>query len=289
MIIKKIIYFLPFCSMKVFRFILIFIILHSSLHASFELQGNSARVQAMGQAYIGLANTPEAIFINCGGLAQITNPSFSMYFTKPYGLKELLQGACSASIPTKSGTFATGINYFGNEFYQEQSLLLSFSRSLQQKFYWGISLHYMKLQIANYGSDFSYGIDVGFVTKITQKLNWGFFASNINRTTFKKSNEGLPQTFATGISILPLHDLIVNFDIFKDAAFPLEIRMGIEYQLFQRIAVRAGFTTEPTQFCLGLGLPFSYFVLDYALTSHLDLGLTNYFSIQFNFKSQKQK
>ena len=276
-------------SIKMLLLFLIFILLCSPLHASFELNGNSARVRAMGQAYIGLANTPDAIFINCGGLAQINHPSVSLYITKLFGLKELLQGACSASFPTTLGNFSTGATYFGNEIYQEQSLLISFSRSIRQKFSWGINLHYMKLQIARYGSDFSLGIDVGFLTKITQKFQWGFFATNINRTTYKNNNESLPQTFATGISILPLEDLIINFDIFKDTAFPLELRMGLEYFLLQRIAFRAGFSDEPTQFCFGFGLPFSYFALDYAVTSHIDLGLTHYFSIQFDFKSNKLK
>lgn len=289
MIIKKIILPARSRSINMLLLFIIFVLLHSPLLASFELNGNSARARAMGQAYIGLANTPDAIFINCAGLAQINHPSVSLYFTKPFGLKELLQGACSASFPTILGNFSTGANYFGNEIYQEQSLLLSFSRSMRQKFSWGINLHYMKLQIAKYGSDFSLGIDVGFLTKITQKFQWGFFATNINRATYKNCSEPLPQTFAAGISILPLEDLIINFDVFKDTAFPLVLRMGLEYFLFQRIAFRAGFSDEPTEFCFGFGLPFSYFALDYAVTSHIDLGLTHYFSIQFYPKSKTPK
>ncbi|MCU0644551.1 MAG: hypothetical protein MUC94_09845 [bacterium] len=289
MIIKKIILSARSGSINMLLLFIIFVLLHSPLLASFELNGNSTRARAMGQAYIGLANTPDAIFINCAGLAQINHPSVSLYFTKPFGLKELLQGACSASFPTTLGNFSTGANYFGNEIYQEQSLLLSFSRSVRQRFSWGINLHYMKLQIAKYGSDFSLGIDIGFLTKITQKFQWGFFATNINRTTYKNCSEPLPQTFAAGISILPFEDLIINFDIFKDTAFPLELRMGLEYFLFQRIAFRAGFSDEPTEFCFGFGLPFSYFELDYAVTSHIDLGLTHYFSIQFYPKSKTPK
>ena len=285
--IKRIKLISPFCSIRLFLLFLIVIFSHIPLRASFELKGNSARVQAMGQAYIGLANTPDAIFSNCGGLALIKHPSFSLYFTRPYGMKELLQGTLSATLPTPFGSFGTGVNHFGNELYQEQSLLLSYSHSIRQKFSWGINLHYMKLQIAKYGSDFSYGIDLGFLTKISQRVNWGFCATNINRATFKNGSEYLPQTFASGVSILPLHDFIINFDIFKDTDFPLELRMGIEYLLFQRIAFRAGFSDEPSQFCFGFGLLFSYFTLDYAVTSHIDLGLTHYFSMQFSFKSNK--
>lgn len=259
------------------------------LFASFELNGSGARAKAMGQAYIGLANTPDAIFLNCSGLAGLNQPSVSLYFAKPYGLAELLQGACSAIFPTTFGSFATGVHSFGNETYQEQSLLVSYSRSVHQKFSWGINLHYMKLQIARYGSDFSLGIDLGFLAKITSNFQWGFFAANINRATFKNCGEALPQSFATGISVAPIKNLIMVFDIYKETAFPLELRMGIEYILFQQIAVRAGFSDEPTQFCCGMGLPFTYFDLDYAVVSHIDLGLTHHVSMQFYFNFSKSK
>lgn len=283
--IKRIKLISSFCPFRIYLLFLIVVFSHIPVYASFELNGNSARVQALGQAYIGLANTPDAIFSNCGGLALIKYPSFSLYFTKPYGMKELLQGTVAAILPTRFGSFGTGVNYFGNELYQEQSLLLSYSQSIRQKFSWAINLHYMKLQIAKYGSDFSYGIDLGFLAKISQRVNWGFCATNINRATFNQGSELLPQTFASGISIVPLRDFIINFDIFKDTDFPMELRMGVEYLLFQRIAFRTGFSNEPSQFCCGFGLLFSYFTLDYAVTSHIDLGLTHYFSMQFSFKS----
>lgn len=285
--IKRIKVLSPFCSTRLFLLFLIIIFSHLPLRASFELKGNSARVQAMGQAYIGLANTPDAIFSNCGGLAFIRHPSLALYFTRPYGMQELLQGSLSVTLPTPFGSFGTGVNHFGNELYQEQSLLFSYSQSIRQKFSWGINLHYMKLQIAKYGSDFSYGIDIGFLTKISQQLHWGFCATNINRATFDDGNECLPQTFASGVSVAPFQNFIVNFDIFKDTDFPLELRMGIEYLIFQKIAFRTGFTTEPSKFCFGFGLLFPYFAFDYAATSHIDLGLTHYFSVQFSFKSGK--
>ena len=263
-------------------------LLYANVYASFELKGSSARIQAMGQAYVGLANTPDAIFINCSGLAQLGHTTFSFYYTQPFGMNELTYGSFAAIVPTHVATFATGITSFGNEFYREQSLMLAVNRSMKQKLYYGFNLHYMKLQIDGYGSDFSFEVDIGFLVKMTPKLNWGFFITNLNRATLGRSHDSLPQTLCTGLSISPANDLILNMDIYKDSMYPLELRCGIEYLLFHRVAFRSGFSTEPSQFCAGFGLLFSHFEAGYAVTTHQSLGLTHHFSLQVKFKSKQE-
>ena len=287
MIVKQI--FLSFLNYKK-HLLVIFIIslfLLSKVYAGFELKGSSARIQAMGQAYVGLANTPDAIFLNCSGLAQLTGTSVSLFYTKPFGIKELNYGSLSTIVPTRMGNFAAGLISFGNEIYHEQSLIFSLSRSAKKNFFYGFNLHYMKLQIDGYGSDFSFGVDLGLLFKMTPQVNWGFFATNLNRATMGRADENLPQTFCTGVAIFPANDLILNLDIFKDAIFPLEFRGGIEYLLFQRIAIRSGFSTQPAQFCAGCGFLFSNFEVDYAITTHQSLGLTHHLSVQLQFKNKK--
>jgi hypothetical protein len=131
------------------------------------------------------------------------------------------------------------------------------------------------------------GIDFGFLVRIIPKMSWGFFATNLNRASMGKTNDNLPQTFGTGIAIFPVDDLILNLDFFKDSMFPLEFRCGIEYIIFHRVALRSGFSTEPAQFCAGLGFQFSHFEVDYAVTTHQSLGLTHHLSFQLQLKNRK--
>jgi len=263
------------------------LLFRSDAYASFELKGSSARIQALGQAYVGLANTPEAIFMNCSGLAQLTSFSGSVFYTRPFEMKELNYGSLAAIVPTPLGNFATGLIGFGNEYYREQSFILAVSRSARHNYYYGFNLHYMKLQISGYGSDFSVGVDFGFLIKMSKQLNWGFFATNLNRATLGRGEDNLPQTFCSGISIFPLNNLLLNLDLFKDSRLPLEFRCGIEYLLFNRIALRSGFATEPAQFCAGLGFQFSHVAVDYAVTTHQSLGLTHHFSLQLQLTARK--
>ncbi len=251
-------------------------------YSSFELHGYGAHARGMGSAFVGLANSPDAIFLNSGGTAQLTSPAFSFFYTRPFGIKELDYLSFSGAFPTKFGTIASGCTIFGNKLYQEQDIILNFSQSYDQKIFYGINLHYMKLQINDYGSDVSYKIDIGFLSKITSSLNWGFFATNINRAHMGQKKDYVPQSFVTGLSLKPLDDTILNIDIYKELPFPIEVRAGIEYLLFDRIAVRTGFTTEPSTFNAGLGFNFKNMTCDYAVTTHQDLGLTHHFSFQIN-------
>jgi hypothetical protein len=263
------------------------LVLARACFASFELNGCAARYHALGKAYVGRANTPDAIFSNCSGLAQAGYPSAVFFYTNLFGMKELAHASFSAVVPTPIGYFGAGMINFGNETYREQSLLLSYNRSTGSKFYWGCNLHYMKLQIDRYGSDFSIVLDAGWLLKITSNFQWGFCAGNITRSNLSSGSKPLPQTFAMGFSYQPIAPAIFNLDFFKETTFPMELRAGIEYYLFQRIALRSGFSTAPTQFSAGFGLLLSVVEIDYAIATHADLGLTHYFSVQFPVKKQQ--
>jgi len=263
------------------------LLISSPTSASFELKGSSARAQAMGLAYVGLANTPDAIFLNSSGLAQLNGIACSIYYTRPYGLRELSYGSIAATAHTPVAKIAVGAIQFGNELYGEQSLLFAISRSLRHNLFYGANLHYMKLHIAGYGSDFSFAVDAGFLMKLSERLTWGFFATNINRASIGQIKDQLPQTVSFGMSFSPHDDLILNFDIFKDVAFPMELRVGAEYLILRRLALRSGIINEPPQFAFGFGFFFPGARVDYALTTHQSLGMSHHLSLQLQVKSSK--
>ena len=284
MTIKKI-----FCLTSLCNNVLLFIIFAqffctSSLNASFEFKGCGARARGMGLAFAGLANSPDAVFLNCSGTKQLSSPAFSFFYTKPFGMKELAYYSFASALPFSFGNIATAVSSFGNEIYQEQSMLLNFSRSLTNNIYYGFNAHYMKLQIRGYGSDYSFGFDFGFLVRITPKLNWGFFTTNITRSTVGESDDQLPQTFVSGLSAEPINNFIVNVDLYEELPFPVELRVGTEYLIFNKIALRSGFITGTSEFCFGLGFVLNKFSCDYAVNTHPDLGLTHQFSFQIGGK-----
>ena len=272
----------------IYFYLTLFLTFSSNTFASFENLGVGANYQAMGGAAVAYTNNADAIFINCGGLAQNSAYQLSMYYSNLFGMKELRHAVVSASLPIKSGVAGFGCRMFGNSLYQEKELVLSYSNNYQNKFYYGASLHNYQLSISNYGSNSSIGFDFGFIAVINSHLRWGFFNYNITRAKISSENGELPQIYSTGISLIPIDNLNVNFDIYKDVLFPVEYRFGFEYIALQRLALRSGFASEPDRFTAGFGLFFKIFSFNYALATHSDLGVTHQFSINFYTKSKKQ-
>ncbi|OQX85156.1 hypothetical protein B6D60_08310 [candidate division KSB1 bacterium 4484_87] len=251
--------------------------------AGFELTPHSARAGAMGFTTAALKNNPESVFSNMSTLANFNQKAVSFLYSRPYGMKELDLAAFSAVLPMRQGAVGIGFSTYGFELYQEQSVLFSYSRRISESFSLGASIHYMKLQIKNYGSDYSLAFDLGFAVQLSEQINWGFYSTNVNRARFSRNRDLLPQSFSSGISYQPLGNLLINIDIFKEISFPVELRTGFEYVFWDKVSFRSGMISDPAHYCFGFGFRFHRFQCDYGVMFHPQLGATHQFSIEINF------
>ena len=249
-----------------------------------------ARSLGMGATYVALANTADAVFLNPGGLSQISGVDISLFYQKPFGLEDLNFGTAAISFPIRNHRLGLGFSSFGNDTYSEQMFILSYSNAFQQKVFYGMNLRFQTIQIDNYGSNGSLGLDLGFVVPITHRIRWGFFTKNLNRPNIGQHEENLPQIFSSGISIQPASKLILNFEIYKDIRFPQEVRFGVEFKPFENLTLRTGTADNPSRFSAGFGVSVNRFMIDYAFFTHNDLGLTQQmsFSIRFGIKADNK-
>ncbi|MBD3288472.1 hypothetical protein GF337_06670, partial [candidate division KSB1 bacterium] len=247
-------------------------VLSSQCFSSFENVGTNAGFQAMGGAGVANICTPDAIFYNCSGIALSNGIQIALSYCNPFGIKELNHGTFSVSFPAVLGNFGFASKTFGNVLYSENEYFLSYANSVRGKFSYGASVRYSRLEISKYGHDTAIAVDVGFTTSISTIVKWGFAATNINRAKIGAKNDLLPRIFISGFNVKPVDNLYLNFDVYKDTQFPMELHFGMEYSLFERFVLRSGFVTEIASFTAGMGLRFSHFDLDYAFQSHNDLG-----------------
>ncbi len=264
-------------------------LLTRTLFCGFERMPSSARISAMGMASAASQNQPALIFSNMAGLANISATKVSFNYSRPYGMKELDIAFAAGILPVKFGTLAIGISNYGFELYREQSIVLGFSRTLFKNFSVGASFHYQKLEIKNYGQDFSLTFDLGFLLALTDQVNWGFYTTNLTRSRFQNNRERLPQNFSTGISYQPLENFVINIDIFKEITFPLEVRSGFEYGFWDKVMIRCGVISDPAHYCFGVGFRFRQFVCDYGVSFHPQLGATHQFSLSFEISSGNKR
>ena len=78
-------------------------------------------------------------------------------------MKELDLAFATGILPVKFGALGIGISNFVFELYREQSIVIGFSRNLFKNFSIGANMHYQRIDVKNYGQDFSLTFDLGFL------------------------------------------------------------------------------------------------------------------------------
>jgi len=243
-----------------------------------------ARSLAMGAAYVGVANTADAVFHNPGGLARMSGIEAALFYQKPFGLDDIRFGSISLTLPFWQYRVGVGLTHLGLGAYREQKFTVAFSHHYRKKLYFGVGLTYQSLSITGYGATGTFGLDLGVLVPLTPELNLGVQTRNINRASVGESAETLPQILKTGLSFRAHTKLLLAFELFKDVRFPEEFRFGTEFKPVKGLALRAGMASNPDRFSSGFGIEKSIFKIDYAFFTHNDLGLTHQlsFSVHLN-------
>lgn len=245
----------------------------------FDRTDVGARAQALGNAYVGLADDVWSIFHNAAGLSMLTLWEAGFFYSpQPFGLSELSTGAAALAFPTGFGSLGAGVRSYGFNLYREFSGTLSFARSLSGV-HAGISVTYHSVRIERYGSSATIGVDAGILVQLLRDIRLGIAIQNINSPTIGRSNEKLPQTFSTGIAYTPFRSLYIVADVAKETAFDISSRFGFEYWIIDALALRGGVSDQPSKVCAGTGIRFSIFQFDYSFSTHQELGWTHQFSL----------
>lgn len=95
------------------RYLLAFLLLHLLLPdraaAHFERSNLGARADAMGGAFVSIADDATALFRNSAGMVYIESPLIYGDYAKPFGLEELDESAAAAILPVYGMTFGAGL------------------------------------------------------------------------------------------------------------------------------------------------------------------------------------
>ena len=253
-------------------------------NAKFENIDLGARAVALNGAFTSLSNNSLAVFYNPAGLGQMKYRDFSVFYSPaPFGLSDLSTAAFTFAEPLKYGVFGAALRSYGFDLYKETSVMLSYGNGYKNKLFYGLNLNLYHLNILNYGSASSFGVDVGAMAYINKYLRWGFFGKNITGSTIGESKEKIAQVYRTGLNYKPLNEVGLMLEIEKDVKYPVSVRAGFEYSLMDYVDLRAGVGNEPTSFTGGIGFNYKIFQLDYALYKSQDLGITHQGSITVNF------
>jgi hypothetical protein len=238
-----------------------------------------------GAGHIALANSDEAnssdifsIFNNPSGTSSISVRTVGFFYSPfPYGIKELANGNFALTQPTTLGNFNIGFSTYGFELYKENKFVLGYSSKISENFLFGISSYFQTTSIKRYGSSGQFNFSLGGLFLLSPNLNLGFSLHNPIR--YSDSHINQPLIYNLGVSYFPIDRTTLNFSISKEIEFPISIRFGVEYSIIENIFIRIGTHNEPNIYSGGFGINYSLFTINYAITSHQELGLTHQFDV----------
>jgi hypothetical protein len=250
-----------------------------------------ANVDAMGGT--GVVNKDIwASSYNQAGLAFIDGISAGVYFSNAFQIPEMGTKAFAFAMPLdKYGTVGVNYTYFGYELFNDTKYALNYSMRLGKRVSAGIQIDYFQtVQGLDYGKQGVAVAEIGILANPTNNLYIGAHLFNPWRAKLSElQNEYIYSMLSVGAGYRFSDKVILNIEIDKDIEFPAVYRAGIEYAVISNFFLRAGISTNPTQYNFGVGYNFKGLQLDVSFANHQVLGFYSQFGLSYMFKKTRKE
>ncbi len=265
----------------------LFLIGFSVWVATFAYSQNGTEVLPKGARSMGLGNANVTIgdawsvFNNIGGLGLVEgNQGFAGYDHR-LGLTELTTIAAGMSFTGDRGNIGFGVSSFGGDLFNQQNIGIGIARKLGLASL-GVKINYFQTNIEGFGRSATPLLELGGVAEVLPQLVFGAHIYNLTRAKLSKvSQDHLPMVVKTGISYRPASFLMVNVEAEKEMLLDPQVKIGLEYGILEKLWARTGINTQPNNLFFGIGFRPKNFIVDYALSQHLQLGFTHHFSFNY--------
>lgn len=175
--------------------------------------------------------------------------------------------------------FRLRLKTFGNELYRENGLEFSGGFIIYKTLTGGIGIVLLNNWIKEYTNRFTYSVKFGSVYYLSN-LRFDFCLNNINHPEFSEIDY-LPITYLFGLSYFINQEIRPYFYIMgKEKERPF-FKSGLFINPIKNFEFFTGISTENFLFEFGLRLHLGRIILDYAGTSHRQLGITHSFFVNF--------
>lgn len=245
-----------------------------------------ARRTALGGAYAAVQGDIWTMFHNPAGLPGLQGITGGLHLERRFLLQDLNYGAFGVALPFQEKHVA-GLDYSGSGFslYKESRIGLSYGVEVVDRLSLGVKGNYYLVSIPEYGTANAFSVDVGLLTRISKEFTLGFRAFNASQSRLKtEAEEKLPVAYSAGMAWQPGEKALIVADIEKTVDFPLSFNSGIEYAFHKMFKARAGFSTYPVTFNVGVGFEAKNIQVDFTNAFHERLGYTPQLSLSYVFK-----
>jgi len=239
---------------------------------------------SLGQTGLGKQNAAMISAINPALLSLVPGSSFSAGCQRLYNLAELDQ--ISIALSHDFGFAGLGIIYSNlgqADFWMDNSFTLAVSANLKKYIALGFKGEHERVSFdERYGTLRKTSIALGFALS-HEDFVVHIALSDLNRPRFSDRDRKTETGYRIGLSLSSIPQIVVNLETSGRKKGEQRYHFGQEVQLERMIFIRFGLVTNPTLPCAGLGINLDKFHLDYALSSHNDLGESHNLGISVNF------
>ena len=262
---------------------------------------------SMAGSDIAIPKSSWSVFVNPAGIAEQKTLSLvagtESLFGQEYFNHSLL--GVQFRVP-RAGSFGLSIedfsvDYSGNTLSREtaigihQGIMLRSDRNSIISFGYGIKSYTVDYGSSagvsgdgsdgiELGSQSSWGVDIGLLASLAERIRFGARAFNINSPTLGDANSAvrLPQRAQVGIAFSPYDLVWTTAALTKSSGHPTHFHGGMSYNIVDNVFLRAGVMTNPNRFATGFEFIVKKIRINYGFMTHPVLPLSHQFSIEVN-------
>jgi hypothetical protein len=239
------------------------------------------RSQAMGGTGVAHSSDAEAIFANPALCATLPGASATIFYSRPFGLREVNLASLAASARIAGLGCGLAVIDFGNEIYHDQYFHLAAARAFgkDSPLALALALQARHLSIRGYGSATALGLNLGTAFRIDEKLRCGIHLANLNQAALGAAKEKMKPVVCAGTAFSPREGWTLLLDYYRELGFDGELRFGVETRVLPLLVVRLGAASNPDRFSAGFAIELSRVALQAAANTHSDLGTTQFYAV----------
>jgi hypothetical protein len=242
-----------------------------------ETLPKGARSMGLGNANATISDA-WGIFNNVGGLSRINHSQVAFGYDHRLDLEELTTLAAALVFKNKDLGWGIGVSSFGSEYFSQQQLGIGISNQLGIASL-GIKVNYFQTSIEGFGTGRAAVLEFGGVAELSPELFFGAHIYNPTRARFGKyAPDNLPTVIKAGVAYRPSDKVSLQLEAEKDILLDPLLKIGLEYNILNKLWARTGINTLTTHLFFGIGFQGRTLHIDYAMTQHPALGYTHHFS-----------
>jgi hypothetical protein len=222
-------------------------------------------------------------FSNQSLLANNTSILAGFNYENRFNLWEL--GTRTAGLIIPAGRTSLGLTYshFGYSDFRRSMAGLACGMPLGENISGGIQIDYFfEKTTGDYDNYQSVSFEAGLYFKPSEKVSIGIHVFNPVPNSLRKTN--MPSSIRAGAGIELSKVLFAGAEAEMSTGEKLIVRTGFEYEVFKKLFLRGGFSSENTSFTFGMGYILKSIKIDLSFVTHERLGITSSASLIFKIK-----